>query len=251
MQAALTASQRGHEVVLFEKNSELGGNLRLAAGLKIKADMRQYLAWLIRQTEKAENVTIKLNTEATVEKVKAENPDAVIVAVGSDPIIPRIPGIDGKNVVWVGEVDMGKAKVGQNVVIAGGGSTGAEAALQLAKDGHKVTMIDMLDYNTVTSEYPRGLLFLLEDYKVDMRFNVKLEEITETGAVVIDSKWNREEIPADTVVLSFGFKPRTAVAEAFRALEADGVQVYLIGDCLTPRTIKEAIHGGFNTAVEI
>jgi 2,4-dienoyl-CoA reductase-like NADH-dependent reductase (Old Yellow Enzyme family)/thioredoxin reductase len=251
MQAALTASQRGHEVVLFEKNNQLGGNLLLAAGLKIKADMRQYLAWLIRQTEKAEGVTIKLNTEATVETVKAENPDAVIVAVGSDPIIPRIPGVDGKNVVWVGEVDAGQAQVGQNVVIAGGGATGAEAALQLAKDGHKVTLIDMLDYNTLTPEYPRGLLFLLEDYKVDMRFSVKLEEITDTGAVVIDSKWQRTEIPADTVILSFGFKPRTAVAEAFQALESANTEVYLVGDCLKPQNIKEAIHGGFNTAVEI
>jgi 2,4-dienoyl-CoA reductase-like NADH-dependent reductase (Old Yellow Enzyme family)/thioredoxin reductase len=250
MQAALTASQRGHDVVLFEKNDQLGGNLLLAAGLKIKADMREYLAWLIRQTEKAEGVTLKLGTEATAEIVKAEKPDAVIVAAGSEPLIPRIPGIDGKNVVWVGDVDAGRAKVGQNVVIAGGGATGAEAALQLAKDGHAVTMIDLLDFGTLTPEYPRGLLYLLEDLKVDMRFGVKLEEITDTGAVVLDSKWRRTELAADTVVLSFGFVPRTA-AETFKALESPDTQVYVIGDCLKPQTIKEAVHGGFNTAAEI
>ncbi len=251
MQAALTASQRGHDVVLLEKNNRLGGNLLLAAGLKIKGDLREYLAWLIRQTEKANGVTIKLNTEATVKNVKAEKPDAVIVAVGAEPLIPKIPGIDKKNVVWVGEVDAGRVNVGQNVVIAGGGATGAEAALQLAKDGHTVTMIDLLDYDILTPEYPRGLLFLLEDYKVDMHFGVKLEEITDTGAVILDTKWHRREIPADTVVLSFGFKSRSAVVETLRVLESAETQVYAAGDCLKPQTIKEAIHGGFNTAVEI
>ena len=251
MQAALTASQRGHNVVLFEKNDQLGGNLLLAAGLKIKADMREYLAWLIRQTEKADGVAIKLGTEATAENVTAEKPDAIIVAAGSEPLIPKVPGIDGKHVVWVGEVDAGRAEVGQNVVIAGGGATGAEAALQLAKDGHTVTMIDMLDFDTLTPEYPRGLLFLLEDYKVDMRFGVKLEEITDKGVVVLDTKWRRTEIPADTVVVSFGFKPRTQTVEAFKALESAGTQVYTVGDCLKPQNIKEAVHGGFNMAVEI
>jgi len=251
MQAALTASERGHEVVLFEKENQLGGNLLLAAGLKIKSDLKQYLAWLIRQTEKAKGVTIKLNTEATVENVKAENPDAVIVAIGSEPFIPEIPGGDNEKVVWVGEVYTGQTKLGQKVVIAGGGTTGAEAALQLAKDGHAVTLIDMLDFDTLTPEYPRGLLFLLEDYHVDMRFGVKLEKITDTGVVVLDAKWNRTEIPADSIVLSFGFKPRIETAEVFRKLESADTRVYLIGDCLKPQTVKEAIHGGFNVAVEI
>jgi 2,4-dienoyl-CoA reductase-like NADH-dependent reductase (Old Yellow Enzyme family)/thioredoxin reductase len=251
MQAALTASERGHEVVLFEKNDRLGGNLQLAAGLKIKADMREYLAWIIRQTEKAPGVTVKLNTEATTESVRAEKPDAVIVAIGSEPLIPRIPGVDHKNVVWVGDVDAGQAVVGQRVVIAGGGSTGAEAALQLAKDGKTVTMIDMLEFDALTPDYPRGLLFLLEDYKVEMRFGVKLEEITDAGAVILDSQWRRTDLPADTVILSFGFKPRTAAAEAFRAMETAETQVYLVGDCLKPQTIKSAIHDGFNVAIEI
>ena len=112
-------------------------------------------------------------------------------------------------------------------------------------------MIDMLTFDVLTPEYPRGLLFLLEDYKVDMRFGVKLEEITETGVAVIDSKWCRTEIPGDTVVLSFGFRPRSTVAEAFRALESEGTRVYAVGDCLKPQTIKEAVHGGFNVAVEL
>lgn len=251
MQAALTATERGHKVVLFEKSSQLGGNLILAAGLKIKADMREYLAWIIRQTEKTYGITLKMGTAATVDNVKAEKPDAIIVAIGAEPLIPKIVGAELNDVVWVGEVDAGQVEVGQKVVIAGGGATGAEAALQLAKDGHNVTMIDMLDFDTLTPEYPRGLLFLLEDYNVDMRFGVKLEEITAAGVVILDSAWHRTEVPADTIILSFGFKSRTTEGEAFRTLESADTQVFMVGDCLMPQTIKEAVHGGFNTAVEI
>jgi len=248
MQAALTASQRGHEVVLYEKNGVLGGKLCLAAGLDIKADLKKYLGWLIGRTEKASGVTIKLNTEATQENVRAENADALIVAVGSDPIIPKIPGVDKPNVVWVGDVDMGKAAVGETVLIAGGGPTGGETALQLAKDGKKVTVIDMLDYLTLVADWPRGLSDQLEKYSVRLVFEVKLQEITDKGAVVIDKAWNRLEVPADTVVLSLGFMPKTETVGIFKDLASD---VYTIGDCVKPRSIKEAVHDGFNVAVEI
>jgi 2,4-dienoyl-CoA reductase-like NADH-dependent reductase (Old Yellow Enzyme family)/thioredoxin reductase len=248
MQAALTASQRGHEVVLYEKNDSLGGNLRLAAGLEIKADLKRYLEWLVGQTEKAPGVTIRLNTEATQKNIKAENADALIVAVGSNPIIPKIPGVDRPNVVWVGDVDMGKATVGETVLIAGGGSTGGETALQLAKDGKKVTIIDMLNYLTLAADWPRGLSDLLEKYGVRLLFEVKLEEITDKGVIVIDKAWNRSEIPADTVVLSLGFTPRTETVGLFKDSAPD---VYTIGDCVKPQSIKEAVHDGFNVAVQI
>jgi 2,4-dienoyl-CoA reductase-like NADH-dependent reductase (Old Yellow Enzyme family)/thioredoxin reductase len=248
MQAALTASTRGHEVVLYEKTGELGGNLIPAAGLEIKADLKRYLQWLVRQTEKAPGVTIRLNTEATPEKVKKEGADAVVVAVGSDPITADIPGVTKDNVVWVGDVDRGKAHVGETVLIAGGGSTGGETALQLAKDGKNVTVIDMLDYGTLAADWPRGLSDLLEEYGVRLLLEVKLEEITDKGAVVIDKGWNRLNIPADTVVLSLGFKPRTAIASLFKD---SAPEVHAVGDCVKPQSIREAVHGGFNVAVEI
>ena len=248
MQAGLTASTRGHEVVLYEKDEQLGGNLRLAAGLGIKADMRRYLAWLVGQTQKAPRVTIKLGTEATPENIKAECADALVVAVGATPVIPKVPGVDKGNVVWVGDVAMGNAVVGKNVLIAGGGSTGGETALQLAKDGRRVTVIDILDYLTLAADWPRGLSDLLEEHRVRFLSEVKLEGITGRGALVIDKTWNRFEIPVDTVILSLGLEPRTETASLFKGLAPD---VYTIGDCLKPQTIKEAVHGGFNVAVEI
>jgi 2-enoate reductase len=89
---------------------------------------------------------------------------------------------------------------------------------------------------------------LLEGYGVRFLTGVKLEEITATGANVIDKAWQRFAIPADTVVLSLGFKPRTEVAASFQNLAPD---VYVIGDARKPQRLKEAIHDGFNVAVEI
>jgi NADPH-dependent 2,4-dienoyl-CoA reductase/sulfur reductase-like enzyme len=248
MQAALTASTRGHEVVLYEKSDKLGGNLILSAVLPIKADMKRYLEWLVRQTKKALGVTVKLNAEATAEKVKSEKPDAIIVAIGADPIIPNIPGVRKANVVWVGDVNIGKAKVGETILVAGGGSTGGETALQLAKDGKKVTMIDMLPYATLIAGWPRGLIDMLEKYGVRLLTELKLEEITDKGALVMNRTWERFEIPADTVILSLGFKSRTETVNSFKELMAE---VYTIGDCAKPQALKEAIHDGFNIAVEL
>jgi 2,4-dienoyl-CoA reductase-like NADH-dependent reductase (Old Yellow Enzyme family)/thioredoxin reductase len=248
MEAALTASQRGHEVVLFEKAERLGGNLVCAAGLAIKADMKRYLEWLVGQTEKAHGVTIRLRTEGTVDNVRAEDPDAVIVAIGADPVIPPIPGVDKRHVVWAGDVDAGRADVGATVVVAGGGSTGGETALQLAKDGHKVTMVEMLGQAVVTAGWPRGLLDQIEEYGVRFLTGVKLEAISDSGALVIDSAWRHFEIPADTVILSLGFRPRTEIVNRFREM---GPEVYAIGDCVKPQAVKEAIHDGFNVAVEL
>jgi len=134
------------------------------------------------------------------------------------------------------------------VLVAGGGSTGGETALQLAKEGKKVTIIEMLDYAEVILGWPRGLMDQLEEYGVPYLTKTKLLEITDKGAVVVDEESNRYEIPADTVILSLGFKPRTDVVNEFSGLKAD---IHIIGDCVKPRTIKEAVHDGFNVAVEI
>ncbi|MDR1573578.1 MAG: FAD-dependent oxidoreductase [Clostridiales Family XIII bacterium] len=249
MQAAQIVAQRGHEAVLYERSSALGGNLIYAAGLAIKADLKRFLEYMVRQTLKTKGLTVKLNTEATAALIRAENPDELIVAVGADPILPSVPGVDKPHVLWVGDVDAGGAKAGQNVVVVGGGSTGAETALQLAIDGKNVTLTDMLDYEKqLAPEYPRGLSYKLEEHRVTILDRAKLEEINDDGAVVIDKDWNRRVIPADTVILSLGFKPRKGVAEQFKGIVSD---VRFVGDCVRVGDVYSAIHGGFDTAVEL
>jgi NADPH-dependent 2,4-dienoyl-CoA reductase/sulfur reductase-like enzyme len=249
MQAAQTAAQRGHEVVLYEKSPVLGGNLVYAAGLEIKADLKRFLEYTVRRTHKAEHLTVKLNTEATAERVRAEAPDELIVAVGSDPILPAVPGVDKAHVAWVGDIDAGGASVGQRVLVVGGGSTGAETALQLAIDGKDVTLTDMLDYaKQLAPEYPRGLAYKLEEHRVTILDQTKLEEISDEGAIVIDKNWNKFTIMADTVVLSLGFRPGKGAAEQFRDIVPD---VRFVGDCVRVGDVYAAIHGGFDTAVEL
>jgi 2,4-dienoyl-CoA reductase-like NADH-dependent reductase (Old Yellow Enzyme family)/thioredoxin reductase len=248
MQAALTASQRGHEVTLFEKENELGGNVRLAAGLPIKADLRRFYEWIVRQTKKAPGVTVRLGEAVTPEKIKALNPDACIIAVGSDPILPQFPGQETNNVVWVGDVDLGKAKIGGRVVIIGAGATGCEAGLQLAKDGKIVTLVDMMDADMVVPTLPRGLTDQLEENNVIVYYNHKLDHITSEGAVIEDRNWSKKLIPSDTIILSVGFRARTAVVNQFIDIIPD---TYIAGDCRRAQTIKEAIHDGFNIAVEL
>lgn len=251
MQAALTASSRGHKVTLYEKSEKLGGNLHLAASLPFKADMKNHLEWLIKQTMKAP-VDVKLNTEATPGNIKAESPDVLIVAVGARPLIPDIPGINKTNAVWAGDVALGIVPVGDTVLVAGGGLTGCETALHLALQGKTVTIIDLVAEVDIAKDCPiinrLGLMQLIRENKVSFKTEVKLEEITDKGVKVIDKKWNRYEIPADTVVLSLGFEPLSEVADLFRDLAPD---VYVIGDCQSPRNLKAAIHEGFNYAVEI
>ncbi len=248
MQAALTATARGHDVVLYERSDRLGGNLILAAALPIKADMRRYLEWLVGQTQKAKGLTIKLGSPATREAVQAENGDVIIVAIGADPVPADVPGAGLAHVVWVGDVDGGDAKIGETVVVVGGGSTGSEAALQLAKDGRKVTVIDMLDHGALAAGWPRGLMYLLEEHGVRFLTEVRLEEIREAAVVVSDKSWRRYEVAADTVVISMGFRARTEEADRFSGLAPE---VHKIGDCLRPLAVKEAIHDAFNVAVEI
>ena len=251
MEAAIVASARGHQVTVYEKEKELGGTLRVAASPSFKADMKRYLDWLIKKTQQAP-VEIKLSTEATADSVKAAKPDVLIVAIGAEPLIPDIPGIKKPNVVIANDVDTGKAKTGEKVIVAGAGLTGCETALHVAQQGKKVTVIDMISESEVAQDAALinkiGLMELLHQHGVEFKTEVKLEEITDNGAVVIDKDWNRFEIPADTVVLAMGFKRRD---ETVKALQGLAREVYVVGDCSSPRNLMAAIHDAFNAAAEI
>jgi len=252
MEAALIASSRGHQVTLYEKEKQLGGALTFAASLPFKADMKRYLDWLVQKTQSAPNVELKLPTEVNADTVKAEKPDVLILAVGAEPIIPNIPGANKSHVAWAGDVDTGKVNTGATVVVAGAGLTGCETALHLAQQGKQVTVIDMLGQLEIAEDAPilnrLGLMGLLMMSKVAVKTEVKLEGITDKGVLVIDKKWNRFEIPADTVILSLGFVPRT---ETVRALQGLAREVYVIGDCADPRNLRHSNHDSFNIAVKI
>ena len=149
MEAARTAAGRGHEVVLFEKESRLGGALSKASALPFKQDMKTYLDWAERTTMEMPGLDVRLSTEPTVEAIKAERPDVLIIAVGSSPTLPGLPGIDGENVVWASDVHMDGVEIGDQVIVAGAGMVGCETALHLAQKGKCVTLIDMLPLDRI------------------------------------------------------------------------------------------------------
>ncbi len=250
MQAALTAVQRGHDVTLYEKSDQLGGLLHFAAALPFKDDFKRYAEWVVSETLNC-GVKVNLNTEVTAELIKKEMPDAVIIAVGGTPLIPPILGIDGNNVVWAGDVDTGRSKTGQKVVVAGAGATGIESALALAQNGTDVTVIDQIPIAAWGQDLPWGFsvwVEMLRKNKVKLISNVTLEEITEKGVKIIDQDRNRIELAADNVVLALGMKP---LNETVQALARVVPETYLAGDCAGGKNLYHAIHTGFDIAVEL
>lgn len=253
MEGARRAAERGHEVILFEKSAQLGGALTVASAAPFKEDMKKYLGWTIQNTMNTPKLTVKLSTEATPEMIQSENPDALIIAVGSAPVIPKILGVYRDNVIWVGNVMLGQSRVGNRVLVAGAGLAGSEAALFLAQQGKKVTLIDMLPLHQIDNDAPLiniiSLRSKLKELNVRIKTEVALEAITDTGAVIIDKNWVKTEIPCDTVVLSLGFEPRQAVVEMFQGLAPE---VYVIGDCNNQRgNLWNATREGYFAGMEI
>ncbi len=256
MEAARTAADRGHDVILYEKEKEPGGMLRMASAAPFKSDMKAYLDWAVRMTMNTPNLDVKLSTEVTPQIIIHEHPDVLIIAVGSEPVIPddsEIPGIGRGNVVWAGDVDIGKAKVGEKVVVAGAGLTGSETALYLAQQGRKVIVIDMLLLTEIDSDSPfvniitlRGMM---KELNISVKTEVRLVEITDNGVMIMDKENNRTLITCDTVVLSLGVRPRADLVAKFSKLVPE---VYLAGDCNKGRgNLYSATMQGFFAAMNI
>ena len=142
MEAAITAALRGHDVTLVEKAEKLGGNLHPAGAAYFKEDIAKLRELLIRRTKDA-GVKVVLNTEVTPEYVREFDPDFLVVAIGSNELVPPIKGIDGSNVVMAIEAELHPEKLGKKVAIMGGGLVGAEAAIAFAHEGHEVSIIEM------------------------------------------------------------------------------------------------------------
>ena len=249
--AAKTLVERGHDVTLIEKSDKLGGRLHEISCLSFKFDMRRHLKWLMESTMEC-GAKILLNTEATPEYILALEPDAVFVATGADRIAPPIPGLDSAKVHHVLDVDTGRETVGEMVVVCGGGLSGTESALQLAMDGKKVTVVDMLPADQFARDHspaPRGMLLqLLEQYGVRLIGSVRVCEIREDGVVVQALDGTKTLLPCDDVVAAFGMKKNDALFREMQQLLPD---VIAVGDCNVVRNIKNANHVAFNLALEL
>ncbi len=228
MEVARTATIRGHEVTLYEASDKLGGNVIPSGAHSFKQPMQKLIQWY-EQELKDLNVPVKLNSKATADMLKKSNADAVVLAVGSVPVMPRITGIDKA----VSSIDalLGKSKIGQKVVVVGGGLVGCEMALEYAMEGKIVTVVEAID-SILSAGAPvpimnkMALEDLLDHYKVDIRTGSRIEEINDNESVItVDG--DRTTISADTVVIAIGFK---SVSSRAQDLFGCGADIYEIGD---------------------
>ncbi|MBE5911203.1 oxidoreductase [Pseudobutyrivibrio sp.] len=248
IEAARTAAERGHSVDLYEKSDILGGVLNMAAGPDFKADIKNYLEWTIRSIKEQKNVNIHMNTEVTPEMLAGKGYDVVIVAIGSEPIIPGFVKSNSK-VVWVGDVECHRVEVGQNVVIVGAGLTGCESALALANEGKNVTLIDMIpadDFGRGGAKFNQiALMNQLNEKNITKIGEVKLAS---EGDTVSFEKLDgtKLDIECDNIILSLGVRPNQDKVNAFNSLDAD---VVFIGDCNTRvGTLFNAVHTAHEAA---
>ncbi|MDX9786116.1 MAG: FAD-dependent oxidoreductase [Desulfobacterales bacterium] len=242
LEAAKIAAARGHHVTLFEKTGQLGGQLNLAFIPPHKKRIGLLDAYLIREVERS-SVNVMLNTEFTVETAERERPDVVIVAIGSDPIIPPIPGVDLKQVVTALDVLAGKVETGQNVVIIGGGAVGCETAEFLSMQGKLPVIIEMLDSaaKDVCKINRWHLISRLAQACVGIQLSAKVVGISDKGVEGI-RQGKSELFPADTVVLAVGMRGNRSLTHLLRGKVP---QVYYVGDCTEPRKMTQALTEGF------
>ncbi len=251
IQALQTLCERGHDVTLYESGDRLGGNVVHGSVLPFKQDVKDYLDYLVCQANKAP-ARVLLNTEATKQMLNAGKYDALIIAVGSKPLIPRIPGIDKPHVHWAPEADAGKVEVGDRTVIVGAGSVGIESAIGLKRRGKDVLVIemapDMSNLRTSAGGASTELMSLVEELRIPIRLNCRLEEVTDKTVVCRNTETSAEiEFAADTVLLAAGMTARQDVAENLRRC-APETEVFIVGDAAKVGTIASAVMSAFKAA---
>lgn len=248
MKAVITAAQRGHQVVICEKSDALGGILKSEQAIDFKREMYELGLTLERQA-RAEGVEIRLNTLVTPEYVKSEKPDAVILAVGSNPIVPPLPGIDGDNVVVVNDYYGETEKVADSVVVLGGGLAGCECAVHLAQEGKKVHLVEMRDTLAPDCNIRhRPILMQRIDELVNVHLGHAGLRVTEDGLVCKSPGGDEVLIPGKTVVCAVGQRANRDDAEALRYAAPF---VREVGDCIRPANITKAMYEGYHAALDI
>jgi 2,4-dienoyl-CoA reductase-like NADH-dependent reductase (Old Yellow Enzyme family)/thioredoxin reductase len=246
--AAYTAARRGHEVILCEKEDQLGGILKSEQALPFKHEMYE-LAGTYALLAKKAGVEIRTSTEVTPEYVEKEAPDALIIAVGSEPLIPPIQGLDGENVVVVNNYYLEKDKVSDEVVVLGGGLAGCECAIHLGLEGKKVHLVEMRDELAPDANVRhRPLLLKKVDRYVTVHTGYRGLEVTKEGVLCEDREQNKVLVPSSTVICALGQRSRTKMVEALRD---SALYVAVIGDASKVSTITKAVYEGYHAALDI
>ena len=249
MEAALVAADRGHQVTLVEKTDKLGGLLNFADSDYYKKDLGSFKDVLSARVKSSNAISLKMNTEVNPADLSEYEADAVIIAVGSEPVTPSIAGVE--NAVKALDVYDNPEKIGKKVVMIGGGLVGCEVGLHLARSGKDVTVIEMQE-SVSPDSYPMHRIGLINEMEqiLDWKTELCCSSISKDGVTVVDKNNSEEFIPADTVVYALGMKARDEVAESL-SKAAGSSEVYKVGDCVSASKVYDAVRQGYLAAMSI
>lgn len=248
-EAAISAAMKGHIVTLIEKSDRLGGQWLPASVPYGKAEFTSFICWQREQLEKM-NVQVLLNTTVDEELIRLYAPEVVVAATGSSPFIPKIKGCDKKFVVNAHDVLMGRADVGRNVVVVGGGLVGAETADYLSMQCSKVSIIEMLPEIMKDGEPSPGKYMKerFKTYGVDVYTSTRLVEVGEHQVIAEKDGQRLVFHDVDTVIIAVGVRTNL---EIMNALEHLHCKVIKVGDANGVKNGYLGIREGFEAGLNI
>lgn len=245
MEAARAAAIRGHKVALFEKNDVLGGHIIEASVPQFKEDEKLLLKWY-EDALKENAVDIYLNTPVDEIIINDVDPDEIIVATGSKDRIPPLKGIEKEHVLTACEALRDVTKIGNKVVVIGGGLVGCEIALWLKEKGKAITIVEMMDEILSSVFISHSNKMILEDRikynNIYVKTDTSILEINENSVETINGSFRRETIEADTVISAIGYM---ADKQLYDDIKDKYPKVHLIGDASKVRNIHNAVWDGY------
>lgn len=250
LEAARVAALRNHQVTLYDREMELGGQIRIGRVPPHRDELGKVTDYLIRQVKKL-GVRLELGKKISPEMMEGLNADVIVIATGSFPWVPEMEGINRQGVFYAVDVLSGRVSVGKRVVVVGAGLVGLETADFLTEQGKEVIMLEMLD--TIAADSGNANRIYFEDKFLEKRVEVILEakvtKIEEDGVTYIQRGWTRKILGVDSIVLATGAIANDYLWKAIRNKKS--VNAFAVGDCVKAGNAMEAIYEGAKIAREI
>lgn len=246
LEAARTAAVSGHKVTVFEAADRIGGMVTAAMTPSFKNQLKALIKYYEVQLDKL-GVEIRFNTHVTPDSPEVQGFNRYIVAIGSEPFTPPIPGMDRENVITVQQAHREKDSIkGKKIVICGGGQSGCDCALELAADfGLSPVIVEMAprlspDLNMMSHA---GLDRKIKEYGVGVYTSCRVKAVEDDGVHILHEDGTEEILEADTVISAFGLKPLSKLAGQFKA--QFGWRARIVGDADKVGRIGTAVRGGY------